>query len=269
MGCGTRPFQEKSEIGVRRALDRRGVITGIGAAGALALSGCRDSAVAPPVPKQEPVPNIYGTPQTRSQSYAHPKYGMVELIAAEPQLALDIRYATTNNLMGKALYSGARAFLVTDAAAALFAAQDSAHADGYDLMIYDAYRPLSVTRAMWAATPRHLRNYVANPAKGSKHNRGAAVDLTLHDRNTGKPVLMPSDFDDFSMRAHRDFQGASGEALANRARLERYMVAAGFRPMSNEWWHFDFIGWEKYPILDVSFDELTLPEGYPTETPSI
>ncbi len=269
MGCSACAFQATSEIAALRTLGRRDIITGIGAAGALALSGCRNATSAPPVPENEPEPRIYGTPESRANAYAHPQYGMVELILAQPQLVLDIRYATTNNFMGKALYSGSRAFLVTDAAAALFTAQDVAHADGYDLMIYDAYRPLSVTRMMWAATPRHLRNYVANPAKGSKHNRGAAVDVTLHDRKTGQPVLMPSDFDDFSTRAHRDFQGAPADALANRARLERYMVGVGFRPMSNEWWHFYFIGWEKYPVLDVSFDDLTLPEGYPIETPFI
>jgi zinc D-Ala-D-Ala dipeptidase len=181
---------------------------------------------------------------------------LTDLNLAAPQLAFDIRYATADNFMGRPLYKSARAFLVRPAAEALIAAAKLAKNGGYGITIYDAYRPLSVTKAMWNATPRHLRNYVANPAKGSKHNRGAAVDVTLHDAKTNTPVPMPTDFDDFSKKAHRDYIGAPAEAIANRARLERYMIAAGFRPMSNEWWHFDFIGWEKFPILDVQFEDL-------------
>jgi zinc D-Ala-D-Ala dipeptidase len=232
-------------------VDRRTLLEGGAAALAFAIAGCRDS----PAPVQKAKAKA-GAPVPTPDAYVYRGTNLVELLKINSGFALDIRYATTNNFVGKQLYPGPRAFLVKDAAEALNRAEYAAAADGYGLTIYDAYRPLSVTRAMWAATPRHLRNYVANPAKGSKHNRGAAIDLTLHDRNSRKPVVMPSDFDDFSKRAHRDFMDAPAEALANRARLERYMVAAGFRPMSNEWWHFDFIGWKNYPILDVPFTAL-------------
>lgn len=182
---------------------------------------------------------------------------LVELVRLDPKLRLDIKYARDDNFIGHAFYPEARAFLISSAAHALARAHARARKDGYGFTIYDAYRPLSATKVMWDATPRHLRNYVANPKRGSKHNRGCAVDLTLNDLVTGQQVEMPSPFDEFTRRAHRDYMAASPEALANRARLERYMEAEGFRGMSNEWWHFDFIGWERFPILDVPFDQIT------------
>jgi zinc D-Ala-D-Ala dipeptidase len=181
---------------------------------------------------------------------------LVELVALEPAIKLDIRYATANNFTGQVLYPEARAFMVGAAATALLRAHRAAQVEGYGLTIFDAYRPWRITKKLWDATPKSKRNYVANPKEGSRHNRGCAVDLSLHDGRSGVLVEMPSSFDDFSVRAHRNFEGASPAALANRERLERYMVAAGFRPMSNEWWHFDFIGWQDYPILDVPFDAI-------------
>lgn len=182
---------------------------------------------------------------------------LMPLLRLDPTLKLDIKYASADNFIGHALYEEPAAFLISKAAQALVRAHASAKADGYGFTIYDAYRPLSATKIMWDATPRHLRNYVANPKRGSKHNRGCAVDLTLHDLATGQQVEMPSSFDEFTKRAHRDYMAASPQAISNRDRLERYMEAEGFRGMSNEWWHFDFIGWEQFPILDVPFNEIT------------
>jgi zinc D-Ala-D-Ala dipeptidase len=182
---------------------------------------------------------------------------LVELVKLDPTIKLDMRYATTNNFTGRVLYNEARAFLTAAAAAALVRASAAARAEGFGLTIYDAYRPWRVTKQLWDATPvGPKKNYVANPKRGSKHNRGCAVDLTLHDLKTGALVEMPTEFDDFSEKAHRDFAGASVTAVANRSRLQRYLEAEGFIGLSNEWWHFDFTGWQDYPVLDVPFDKV-------------
>ena len=188
-----------------------------------------------------------------------PNLSVGKLIEIEPEtigIGLDLRYATTNNFTGRVLYSQARAFLQGVAADALMRARDSAMKEGYGLTVFDAYRPWRVTKQLWDATPSSQRNYVANPKQGSRHNRGCAVDLSLHDLETGMQVEMPSAFDDFSERAHRNFMAASAEAIANRARLARYMEVEGFIGMSNEWWHFDYKDWRKYPVLDLPFEDL-------------
>lgn len=179
---------------------------------------------------------------------------LVELVKLDPSIKLDMRYATANNFTGRVLYSQARAFLTAAAAQAVVRASAAAGADGFGLNIYDAYRPWRVTKQLWDATPNGpKKNYVANPKRGSKHNRGCAVDLTLYDRKTGALVEMPTEFDDFSEKAHRGYAGANAEATANRARLQRYLEAEGFVGLSNEWWHFDFTGWQDYPVLDLPF----------------
>jgi zinc D-Ala-D-Ala dipeptidase len=192
---------------------------------------------------------------------ALPKSGhgdLVELVKLASDIRLDIRYATANNFTGRQLYDQPRAILVRPAAEALVRAQQAAAAEGYGLTIFDAYRPWQITKKLWDATPAGpLRNYVANPKQGSKHNRGCAVDLSLHRLDTGQLVEMPSGYDEFTKRAHRDFMDASAEAIANRARLERWMESEGFRGISNEWWHFDFAGWEAFPILDIAFDAIS------------
>ncbi len=205
--------------------------------------------------RQGPVEN---QPTQISPKSAAGKPGdLVELIALDPTIKLDIRYATADNFTGKILYDQPRAFLVRAAAEALVRAHKRAQADGFGLTIFDGYRPWAITKTLWDATPPGpKRNYVANPKQGSRHNRGCAVDLSLHDRATGAHVEMPSGYDEFSERAHRDFMDAPAAAIANRMRLATYMEAEGFRGMSNEWWHFDFIGWEAFPILDTPFAEI-------------
>jgi zinc D-Ala-D-Ala dipeptidase len=181
---------------------------------------------------------------------------LVELITLNPDIRLDIRYATPNNFTGSQLYDVARAFLVNETAQALLRAQASAWADGFGLLIHDAYRPWRVTKKLWDATPPDKRSFVANPKEGSRHNRGCAVDLTLYDRNTGNALPMPSGYDEFSKRAYRNYAGGNAAETANRARLERYMEAEGFLGISNEWWHFDYKDWAQYPILDIPFSEI-------------
>ena len=180
---------------------------------------------------------------------AEAKVDLVDLSQLDKHLKFDIRYAGTNNFMGKALYPAARALLQKPAAESLLRAQQRLLKQGYGLLVFDAYRPWSVTREMWDMHP-HYRDYLADPLKGSRHNRGCAIDLTLYDLNSGKPVEMPSDYDEFTERAHPDYQGGSAASRQARDTLRAAMEAEGFKVYENEWWHFDFHGWEDYPILN-------------------
>ncbi len=181
---------------------------------------------------------------------------LVELVRVDPTLLLDIRYASDRNFLGFPVYPEPRAFLQAEAAEALKEAHSELQTKGYKLLILDAYRPHSVTRLMWERTPPEQRAYVADPARGSRHNRGAAVDLTIVHADTGIPVKMPSYYDDFSEKAHHDYQGGSALAHQNRALLREVMERHGFQALENEWWHYDFRGWDRYPISDESFEEL-------------
>lgn len=174
---------------------------------------------------------------------------LVDLAAFDRRLRFDIRYATTNNFMGRILYSVARAMAQRPAAEALRRVQDRAEEHGFGLLVHDAYRPWRVTRMMWDETPEAQREFVANPAIGSRHNRGCAIDLTLH--RGGVAVEMPSPYDDFTPAAYRSYTGGTAEQSVNRDRLEQWMAAEGFVPLPNEWWHFDWEGWRRYPIMDV------------------
>jgi zinc D-Ala-D-Ala dipeptidase len=184
------------------------------------------------------------------------KSNLVELYSGKNGLKLDIRYATADNFTGRILYNAPRAFLVGAVAQDLGKAIAFAEQDGFGLTIFDAYRPLSVTKQLWDSTPKAQRNFVANPAKGSRHNRGCSLDIGLHYLGNGQAVIMPSAYDEFSPRAHQDYSGGSSEERQNRDRLRQYMEAAGFMGISNEWWHFDHRDWKKYPLLDVPFSAL-------------
>ncbi|MHB8837358.1 MAG: M15 family metallopeptidase [Gemmatimonadaceae bacterium] len=181
---------------------------------------------------------------------------LVELVTLDSTIRLDVRYASTNNFMGAAMYSQARAFLQRPAAEALVRAHRALAREGYGLLIHDAYRPWYVTWMFWEATPDSQRTFVANPATGSRHNRGAAVDLTLYDRKTGRAVRMPSGYDEFTARAYANYAGGTDAERARRALLRRYMEAEGFTVNPTEWWHFDYNGWRQYPVLNVPFERV-------------
>lgn len=168
-------------------------------------------------------------------------------------LRLDIRYATPFNFTKHAVYPEAKCYLREPVVKALARVQAALKLREMGLKLYDCYRPLSVQKRFWSLVPDE--RYVADPAKGSRHNRGAAVDLTLVDKR-GDELPMPSEFDDFTEKAHRDYKKGSKAARRNRDLLEKVMVAEGFQPFPTEWWHFDYPGWEKFPIDDVSFQEL-------------
>lgn len=180
---------------------------------------------------------------------------LVELITLDPSIKLDIRYATENNFVGKKVYPEARAFLQRPAAKALVKVHQKLKKQGLGLVIFDGYRPWSITKLFWEVTSEDKRKFVANPAKGSKHNRGCAVDLSVFDLKTGQLIDMPSGYDEFTERASPDYAGGTEKERANRDMLRRLMEDAGFTVNPNEWWHFDFKNWEKYAIYDISFTE--------------
>ena len=181
---------------------------------------------------------------------------LVELSSLDPTIKYDIRYATTNNFMSTAFYSQARALMQRPAAEALVRAHRSLKRYGYGLLIHDAYRPWAVTKMFWEATPVQQRVFVADPSQGSRHNRGCAVDLTLYDLVTGKPVQMVGTYDEFSDRSYPDYPGGTALQRWHRELLRRSMESEDFTVYEAEWWHFDFKSWREYPILNVRFEEL-------------
>ena len=181
---------------------------------------------------------------------------LVELTTLDPTIRLDVRYASTRNFLGTPLYSQARAFLQRPAAEALVRVQRSLAGEGYGLLVHDAYRPWYVTRIFWDAMPPDLHRYVADPAEGSRHNRGCAVDLTLYDLKSGRPVEMPSVYDEASERAYPDYTGGTAAQRAARDLLRRHMEAEGFTVYEFEWWHFDYRDWKSYAIQNIRFEDI-------------
>jgi D-alanyl-D-alanine dipeptidase len=185
---------------------------------------------------------------------------LVELVALDPSIHLDIRYATASNLVGRAVYPEARAFLQRPAAVALVRVNAALRTQGYGLLVFDGYRPWAVTKIFWDVTPPDKREFVADPAKGSKHNRGCAVDLSLYSTSTGREVTMPSVYDEMSPRAYPSYEGGTVAERDARDLLRRAMEAEGFSVEPNEWWHFNYRDWARYRILDVQFSEIR-PSG--------
>jgi zinc D-Ala-D-Ala dipeptidase len=181
---------------------------------------------------------------------------LVELVTLDSTIRLDIRYAGSDNFLSTPLYSQARAFLQRPAALALVRAHRALRAQGFGLLIHDAYRPWYVTRLFWDATPPDKHDFVADPAGGSRHNRGCAVDLTLYSLRTGRAVSMPSLYDEMSKRAYPDYPGGSTEQRRLRGVLRQAMEAEGFSVYQFEWWHFDYRDWEQYAIQNVRFEQI-------------
>ncbi|HKP46951.1 MAG TPA: M15 family metallopeptidase [Pyrinomonadaceae bacterium] len=181
---------------------------------------------------------------------------LVEIIKLDPTIKLDIRYATKKNFLGRPVYTEARAFLQRPAAEALARVNQALRKQGYGLVVFDAYRPWSVTKIFWDATPEDKKIFVADPAKGSRHNRGCAVDLSLFDLRTGREVNMPSEYDEMTERAHIGYSCAPPEAKRLRDLLRAEMVTEGFAVYEPEWWHYDFKDWKEYPILNLKFSKI-------------
>ena len=184
------------------------------------------------------------------------KPDLVEIAKLDRTIKLDIRYASENNFMGAPFYTEARAFLQRPAAEALVRAHRKLQPFGYGLLIHDGYRPWAVTKMFFEATPPAQREFVANPSPGSKHNRGAAVDLSLYELATGQAAVMPSGYDEFSRRAYPAYEGGTSLERWRRDLLRWAMESEGFQVVDNEWWHFDYRDWREYPVLNVPFEKL-------------
>jgi D-alanyl-D-alanine dipeptidase len=182
---------------------------------------------------------------------------LVELVKLDATIKLDIRYAGTNNFLGKPVYKEARAFLQRPAAESLVAAHRELAKSGYGLLIHDGYRPWTITKLFWDMTSGFQREFVADPATGSKHNRGCAVDLTMYDLGLGTGVEMPGGYDEMSRRSYPDYRGGPPEARAKRDLLRQVMERHVFTVEPNEWWHFNYKDWKEYPILDIAFSSIS------------
>jgi len=185
---------------------------------------------------------------------------LVDLASLDSNIHLDIRYATANDFLGTPVYTQARALLQRPAADALLRALLRLKPLGYGLLIHDAYRPWYVTKIFWDATPPEGKIFVADPAQGSRHNRGCAVDLTLYELKTAKPVQMPGTYDEMSPRSFPDYPGGTSLQRWHRDLLRWAMESEGFTVYEHEWWHFDFKDWHEYPILNVPFEKLQFSE---------
>lgn len=181
---------------------------------------------------------------------------LVELTKLDPSIHLDIRYATNNNFVGRPVYTEARAFLQRPAAEALVRVNEELKPLGYGLLIFDGYRPWSVTKLFWDITPKEDKKFVAKPKEGSIHNRGGAVDLSLYDIKTGKEIQMPGEYDEMSERSYINYSGGTDEQRKLRDLLISKMEHNGFEVYEYEWWHFDYKGWETYRIQNIQFSEI-------------
>jgi len=178
---------------------------------------------------------------------------LVDIQKINPHILVEMRYATPNNFTGRTLYNRAKCYLRRSVASKLDAVQKKLEKVGLGLKVYDGYRPLSVQKVFWEFMPDD--RYVAPPEIGSRHNRGAAVDLTLVDKE-GRELIMPTPFDDFSVKAHRNFNELPKVVIYNRCLLENIMADHGFIPCPSEWWHFDAADWENYPLEDIALEAL-------------
>jgi D-alanyl-D-alanine dipeptidase len=182
--------------------------------------------------------------------------GLVELTSLDSSIRLDIRYATTNNIMGRAVYPEPRAYLQRNVAEALVRVHHALEEQGLGVLVLDGYRPWSVTRLFWDSSSPAQRRFLADPARGSNHNRGCAVDLSLFERASGHAVEMPSGYDEMSPRAAPGYTGGSPEARSRRDLLRAAMERGGFAVDGREWWHFNHQDCRRYPVLDIPFAAL-------------
>jgi zinc D-Ala-D-Ala dipeptidase len=182
---------------------------------------------------------------------------LVELVTMDPTLHLDVRYATEENFVHRRVYPEARAFLQRPAAKALVKAHRWLKRRGFGILVYDGYRPWSVTKVFWDLTAPENRQFVADPSVGSRHNRGCAVDVTLYDLKTGLAAAMPSDYDEASERSYPGYAGGDAAARSRRDLLRAAMEKQGFSVYETEWWHFDHRDWPRYAILDIPFGAIS------------
>ena len=181
---------------------------------------------------------------------------LVEVIKLDSTLKLEIRYATKNNFLKRPVYKVAKAFLQRPVAEDLIKVSKELQKDGYGLLIFDGYRPWSVTKLFWDEIDPAKRKFVADPKTGSIHNRGCAVDLTLYDLKSGKEIKMPCEYDTFSDAAYPSYMGGTPEERSRRDFLTKVMENHNFKVHANEWWHFNHKDCDKYEILDIPIEEI-------------
>jgi D-alanyl-D-alanine dipeptidase len=203
--------------------------------------------------------NKYGLKATTYTEYqasvkANPEKELVDLEKIIPDMVMDIRYATTNNFMKEKIYTLSKAYARKPVAEALKRAQLEFNKMGLGIIMYDAYRPYKATVKFYELY--RDTTYVASPYRGSRHNRGCALDMSIVDLKTKKELKMPTEFDSFKKEAWPSTPIADPEARKNRELIIKVMKNNGFKVNSSEWWHFDFIGWQKYEVMDIDFDEL-------------
>ena len=184
------------------------------------------------------------------------KADLVDLATVDPTIKFDIRYASDNNFVGVPFYTSARAFFQRPAAEALQRAGKKLAANGFGILVHDSYRPWHVTKMFYEVTPPLQRIFVATPSLGSRHNRGCAIDMTLYDLKTGRPIEMVSGYDEFSDRSYPDYLGGTSLQRWHRQVLRDAMESENFTVFENEWWHFDFGDWRAYPIGNVRFEDI-------------
>ena len=192
--------------------------------------------------------------QYRNDLLNYPEKELLDLERIIPGLALDIRYATANNFTGERIYNLAKAYARRPVAEALAKVQSDLKKQGLELKIHDGYRPYAATVKFYEVYGD--TTFVASPYKGSRHNRGCAIDLTLINSKTKKELNMPTPYDSFQEEAFPNFPLKDQEAVKNRKLLINAMERRGFKVYDSEWWHFDFVGWEKFEVLDIDFEEL-------------
>jgi len=203
--------------------------------------------------------NKYGLTPMKMEEYkksvvTNPENELVNLEKFIPGLVLEIRYATTNNFTGKKIYNLARAYARKPVAESLKKIQADLKKQGLGLKIFDGYRPYSATVMFYETY--HDTTYVASPYKGSRHNRGCAMDLTIIDLETGKELPMPTEYDSFKKEAWPSTPVSDPVIRKNRQTLIDAMEKHGFKVNASEWWHFDFAGWQKFAVMDIDFEEL-------------
>jgi D-alanyl-D-alanine dipeptidase len=208
---------------------------------------------------QDSLYSRYGVQTLDSAAYvksvaADPGRELVDLHRYVPSVIGDVRYATSNNFMQRPMYPFEAVYMRRAAADSLRVIQQELNRMGYGLKIFDAYRPYYITVAFYEAF--RDTTYVASPYTGSRHNRGCAVDLTLIELKSGRELLMPTGYDDFSIRANSFYKQVPAKATKNRKLLQRVMIKHGFDLYPAEWWHFDFRNWRDYPLLNVPFEQL-------------
>ncbi|MFO7575739.1 MAG: M15 family metallopeptidase [Bacteroidales bacterium] len=204
--------------------------------------------------KEQELHVVTSIEEYRQQVASDKAMELIDLEEVIEDVRLDIRYATENNFTGEVIYTKPKAYVRKPVGEALKRVHDSLEVHGLGVLVYDAYRPYSATVRFYEVYPDTV--FVANPKYGSKHNRGCAVDVSLFDRATGDEMLMPTEFDEFSERAHHEYMNLPEEAINNRALLTGVMMHFGFTPYPSEWWHFDFTGWQNYPLMNISFEDL-------------